>query len=119
MDRNRLENLLSDNILIISFFRRTYPVGRVRRMICTKSDILTSFQGRVNLNYRPPKHSPTINQKEHNIVIVWDILCQDYRWVPCESVNIIEVIPKNEFWNYYNNALLPMSKRDKIAFMNG
>lgn len=119
MNRSSLEEVLNHNILLISFWRRT-PPGGVRRMICTKSNfVLSSFQGRTNLNFRNPKHGPPdFNQVKVNVIVVWDILVQDYRLIPCESVSILDTIPETVFWKYYNDAIYPMTKADKIKFMN-
>lgn len=121
MNRSELNSLLEHNVLLIGFLRRTPPVGRRRNMICTKSNfILNSFQGRTNLNFRNPKHGgPAFDQAKANVVVVWDILVQDYRLVPCESVTVIDTIPESEFWEYYNDAIYPMSTKDKVKFMNG
>lgn len=120
MDRTTLNNKLKHNVLVIEFRRRTPPVGRLRRMICTKSeDILSSTQGSINLNFRPPKHGgPKFDEAKVNVCIVWDILMQDYRIVPCESAHILREIPVSRFWAYYNRYIFPMSQREKLRYMN-
>lgn len=119
MNRNELKSILEHNVLLLWFLRRTPPVGVRRNMICTKSNfILNSFQGRINLNFRSPKHgSLNFNEARYNLIIVWDILVQDYRLIPCESVRIIETIPEKNFWKYYNDSIYPMTKQSKIKFM--
>lgn len=121
MNRSTLESLLLKNVLVIAFKRRTDPKGVLRRMICTKSnEILNSTQGRFNLNFRNPKHGgPSYDEDKANTVVVWDILTQDYRQIPCESVSIIDTVPEQFFWKFYNDELRPMSKQDKIKFMHG
>ena len=121
MNRSILEESLKHNVLLISFIRRSRLKGHLRRMICTKSNfILNSFQGRTNLNFRNPKYGPPdFDQARVNVVVAWDILVQDYRLIPCESVSIIDTIPETGFWKYYNDALYPMTSQDKIKFMNG
>lgn len=121
MNRSELNSLLEHNVLLIGFLRRTPPVGHRRNMICTKSNfILNSFQGRTNLNFRSPKYGPPdFDQAKANVVVVWDILVQDYRLVPCESVTVIDTIPETGFWKYYNEAIYPMSAQAKVKFMNG
>lgn len=108
------------NVLVIAFNRRTDPKGVLRRMICTKSNfVLTSFQGRSILNYRAPKYGgPKFDEAKHNVVIVWDILTQDYRVIPCETVSVMQIVSEIKFWEFYNNVLMNMSKKDKIKFMN-
>lgn len=121
MQRAELYNLLLNNVLVLSFIKKTEPrKGWIRNMICTKSNkILSSLQGRINLNFRNPKYGgPVFNEVEHNVVVVWDILMQDYRVVPCESVNILSIIQEDFFWNFYNNKLIFMSSIEKNKFMN-
>lgn len=121
MNRTTLENDLLSNVLVLEFNRRTDPKGKLRRMICTKSDyILSSTQGRFNLNFRNPKFGgPKYDESKTNTVVVWDILTQDYRQIPCESVRVIDIIPEKLFWKYFNEQLRTMSKRDKVSFMHG
>lgn len=122
MKREYLVEELLNNVLVLHFNRRRNPKkGQIRRMICTKSaNILESTQGRFNLNFRNPKFGgPNFNEAEHNVIVVWDILRQDYRLVPCESVVIEQIIPESEFWEFYNDNLYPMSAREKINFMEG
>lgn len=118
MNRLILEDLLRYNVLVIGFNKRT--TRQFRQMICTKSNfVLSSFQGRVNLNFRNPKYGPPdFDLAKHNLEVVWDILVQDYRLIPCESVSISKTIPEKAFWKFYNEAIYPMSQKEKIKFMN-
>jgi len=122
VSRIQLEDLLKENVCEIRFVRRHPPRdGRpmTRRMICTKSySLLNSVDGRVKLNYRPPRHQSTANPVVQNLVIVWDILMQDYRNVPMEQCEVLEQIPVNKFWKYFNDKLYPMSPGDKVNLMN-
>lgn len=120
MDRGRLLNYLNHNVMVISFIRRSDPKGILRRMVCTKSNIiLSSLQGHTILNFRAPKYGgPKLDEVKNNLIVVWDILTQDYRLIPCESVSVIEIIPEDKFWTFYNETLKNMSKRDKVTFMN-
>jgi hypothetical protein len=90
-------------------------------MICTKSNyILSSFSARAKLNFRPPKYGGTkFDQKKLNLVVVWDILMEDYRCVPCETVKVMEVVPEKKFWTYYSNNIEPMNKRSRETYMRG
>lgn len=120
MDRSALNRDLLHNVLIIYFHRRTDPKGVLRRMICTKSDlILSSLQGHTILNFRSPKFgAPKCDEVKHNVTVVWDILTQDYRLIPCDSVRIIQKVHEGKFWKFFNDTLSGMSKEDKIKFMN-
>lgn len=89
-------------------------------MVCTNANqLLLSPDGRLTLNYSPPKGTPRFNQMAKNVVIVWDVLMQDYRAVSCESCDLIATVPANEeFWKYFREELLPMNAGQKTAFMN-
>lgn len=116
-----LENLLLKNVLDIRFLRRI-PVQNkpaTRRILCTKSyDLLNSTNGRIVLNYRPPKNAKQFNESQANACVVWDIMMQDYRIVPVESAVILEEIPADEsFWPYFNNKIYTLSTEQKVLFM--
>ena len=56
-----LDALLLDNVCEIRFARRIIKPGQAptRRMLCTKSlSLLNSVNGRISLNYFPPKGPP-------------------------------------------------------------
>ena len=38
--------------------------------------------------------------------------------VPCETVSVMQIVSEIKFWEFYNNVLMNMSKKDKIKFMN-
>lgn len=121
MNLQALETLLLNNVLDLKFVRRTPSPNRVttRRMLCTKSfDLLNSTNGKIVLNYRPPKQVKQFNEAQHNACVVWDIIMQDYRIVPAETVVIINKIPADEaFWQYFNNEIYIMSREQKIIYM--
>lgn len=120
--RPTLESLLLRNVLDLRFVRRSPAPGRppTRRMLCTKSyDLLGSTNGRIVLNYRPPKSGKQIIESKENACVVWDILMQDYRIVSADEVNVIREIPANdEFWKYFNKNILPMSAEQKLTYMD-
>jgi len=116
-----LNNLLLSNVLDIRFIRRD-PVPNkpaTRRILCTKSyDLLNSTNGRIVLNYRPPKNNKQFNESQVNACVVWDILMQDYRIIPADTATILEEIPANEdFWTYFNTNIYTLSTEQKIRFM--
>lgn len=119
MDRSRLEEQLKNNVLIITFARRTPPKGAFRRMLCTKSSvILNSTLASLSLNFRNPKHGgPKFDERAVNVIVVWDILKQDYRLVPCESARIEQVIEPDEFWEFFKNNVTTMTTRQAESFM--
>jgi len=122
VQRATLDSLLLNNVCEIRFVRRIPKPGfaSTRRMLCTKSyGLLNSTNGRITLNFRPPTHISRINEAAENVVIVWDILMQDYRVVSMDQVDLIQEIPANEeFWKYFNENIYPMSAEQKLNFMN-
>lgn len=120
--KSYIEQALLNNVIDVRFTRRIPVPGKplTRRMLCTKSQsLLNSTNGRLSLNYRPPKGPPQFNEGQENAVVVWDIFMQSYRVVPLETAVILNEIPANdEFWIYYNKNLLPMSGDQKLKFMN-
>jgi hypothetical protein len=117
-----LETLLLSNVLDLRFTRRIPVTGKpaTRRMLCTKSyELLNSTNGRIVLNYIPPRHGKQINEAITNTCVVWDILMQDYRVVSADQVDILREIPATEdFWKVFNNEIYTMSPKQKIQFMN-
>jgi hypothetical protein len=120
--QSALNNLLLSNVLDIRFTRRI-PVGGkapTRRMLCTKSyDLLNTINGKVVLNYQPPRHAKQIDEAITNTCIVWDILMQDYRVVSADQVDVLREIPANDsFWKIFNEEIYPMTPEQKLNFMN-
>lgn len=89
-------------------------------MLCTKSyNLLNSTNGRITLNYRPPRGPLKINEAADNLIVVWDILMQDYRNINMNQCDLVKQYPVNEeFWTYFNENIYPMSAEQKISFMN-
>ena len=122
VQRAALDSILLNNIADIRFVRRDPKPGlpSTRRMICTKSyELLTSTNGRITLNYKAPKGPPQLNEVAENLLVVWDVLMQDFRNISMDQVNLIEEWPVgDEFWTYFNESIYPMSKEQKFTFMN-
>jgi hypothetical protein len=117
-----LAALLKNNVCEIKFLRRKLKPGRspYRRMLCTNADnLLLGIDGRMTLNYDPPKSLPRYNPLIENIVIAWDILMQDFRAISCDSCQLIKTVPANiEFWDYFKENLSIMNAGQKIMFMD-
>ena len=108
-----LLKLLSNNVVELRFVRRHpkqgYPPNR--RMFCTNSKaLLYSIAGKITLKHKTPKgvglpYLPPLK----NLVVTWDIMMQDYRQIPLESVQIMEVFPVrneeeiNKFWEFFRH----------------
>ena len=122
ISKESLEQKLLNNVVDIRFVRRIPVPGRpaTRRMLCTKSSsLLNSTNGRMSLNYKPPMGGKRFNEAKQNAVIVWDIFMQGFRVISLEGATVLNEIPANdEFWQYYNQALLPMTAEQKLQFMN-
>lgn len=122
VSRSALDGILMNNVCEVRFVRRIPKSGAnpTRRILCTKShSLLTSTNGRITLNYRQPTKPPLINEAKENVVTVWDILMQDYRNISMDQCELIQQIPANEeFWEYFNESIYPMSPEQKLNFMN-
>ena len=122
--RPQLQALLKNNICDIFFLRRRpeRAPGRpvFRQMLCTNSpEILQSENGIRHLNYKPPGGPKKIKESIHNVVVTWDIFMQDFRNVSMEYCYLIKSIPADDnFWNFYNNVLYPMSPNEKLRYMD-
>ena len=122
VQRGTLDSLLLNNVCDIRFVRRDPKPGQspTRRMLCTKSlSLLDSVNGRISLNYFPPKNPPHTYLRPDNLVVAWDIIMQDYRNINMNQCDLISEIPANDdFWTYFNENIYPMSGKQKVNFMN-
>ena len=121
IQRAALDSLLLNNVCEVRFVRRRPRAGDgpTRRMLCTKSyELLNSINGRLTLNYAPPKGPKKINEAAENVLVVWDVLMQQYRTISMNSCDLIQQIPNDEFWEYFNENIYPMSPEQKFNFMN-
>jgi len=121
--RTEFKRLCTSHVCEIMFVRRRpeRAPGRplIRRMICTNSThILNTIKGRTQLQFRFPKTSFRIDERKHNVVCVWDIFMKDYRNVSMESCFLLRKTPKEEFWQYWDEALSFMDQQDMIQFMD-
>ena len=117
-----LANVLQENVVEVKFARRRPKAGSppTRRMLCTNAyALLNSPEGRVALNFKPPTNYPKFNAASKNLVVTWDVLMQSFRTISVESCELVSVIPDGEqFWEYFNEKLAPLSQSEKINFMN-
>ena len=119
---SNLKIMLLDKVCEVKFTRRNPKPGRPasRRMLCTNNvQLLNSVEGRTVLNYRPPRQAPDYNPNQENLIVVWDILMQDYRTINCDTVDLISTLESDQtFWIYINEKIAPMSPQEKMGFMN-
>lgn len=116
-----INSILQQGAAIIVFGRRRpkQGVSPFRRMFCTNSNnILQSMQGRLVLNYRPPSKPPAYNPAQKGLIITWDIMMQDYRMISPENLIIEQEIPDDNFWQYFEKNIYPMTAGQKMGFMN-
>jgi hypothetical protein len=127
ISRPNLKALARTHVCEIKFRRRNPITGRplYRRMLCTTSPLLLySVDGRLTLNYRPTTNPPPYNPDNYNLVIVWDILMQDYRSINMSYCNLIAKIPvinpdtMKKFWQYFNKEIFPKSSAEKKSWMD-
>ena len=118
-----LVSTLSNNVVELVFHRRRPKQGlpENRRMLCTLNyDILRSENGKLILNFKEASGASTYNPKQKGLVVVWDLLKQDWRMVNTESCKIVSTIPTSPpeiFWEYFNKIILPMSSGQKANFI--
>jgi len=116
-----LKTLLAENVCEVVFSRRRPRPNRplTRRMLCTlDANILNSVNGRLSLNYRPPAGPAPYNPESKNLLLVWDIFMQDWRNVNMDDCDVVQTIPEANFWQYFNETLLPMSPQQKLSYMD-
>ena len=120
--QSSLAAILKNNVCEIKFLRRRPKPGKspYRRMVCTNANrLLLGVDGRMTLNYTPPKGLPKFNPSQENIVVAWDVLMQDFRAISCDSCNLIRTIPANEeFWKFFKEELLTMTAGQKTMYMD-
>lgn len=118
----KMVNMLRNNVCEVKTSRRILVEGRPahRRMLCTLCmPLLNSIDGRMSLNYKPPSHPAPYNPAQYNLIVVWDIFMQDWRCLNMDDCQLISFIPGNEeFWQYFNAKLRPMSSGQKQTFMD-
>ena len=116
-----LNSDLLNNVCEVKFLKRTSPPNRpeYRRMLCTKNyELLSSVNGKISLNFREATHQKAINEAVKNVLVVWDILMQDYRIISLDDCDLVKKIPADEsFWEYFNTNIYPMTTEQKVNFM--
>lgn len=120
---SELVRLLRNNICEIRFTRRHRKAGRPahRRMLCTNSlNFMMIPQWKVALNYRHPSSFPKFSPKEHNVIITWDILMQDFRMIPVDEVELIQRYEASDagFGPIFNDVFRKLSPQEKIKWMD-
>jgi len=119
-----LKTILETNVAEIRFTRRRLKAGRLaqRHMICSNDKkFLNKPEGRITLNFRPVasnKPVPYFNRTAKNVLNVWDIIMQDYRNISMDNCDLIQIIPSNKFWEFFEKNLAILSPREKMRYMD-
>ena len=95
-----LRNKLQNNVCEIIFEKRRPKPG-----------------DRTTLNYKPPGGAPKYNPESKNLLPVWDIMMQGWRMVSLDNCEVVNEIPENTFFEYFNENIYPMSADEKRAYM--
>lgn len=120
VSRTGLQQLLLNGAVELKFNRRHLKQGWPlrRRMLCSLDvKLLNGTQGRYALNFQPAKQQPAYDPNAHNLVCAWDIFMQDWRMIPVETVDVVRVIERKDFWPFFNDVLAPMGAAEKERFM--
>jgi hypothetical protein len=118
-----LKKLCLSNAVELKFVRRNkLRIPPSRRMLCTlDSALLNSTLGKEILNFKVPRFSSPYNAASKGLLIVWDIIMQDWRAIPvdsCEVVSAVSTKPANIFWEYFNRVLGKMTVSQKKSFQD-
>jgi hypothetical protein len=118
------KQILYANVVELRFVRRRKVKDRppTRRMLGSLNlNILNSDQGRLIFNFKLPSSSKAYNFEQKNLVSVFDLFMQDWRTVPVDSAEIINIIPcspQEKFWDYFNEILVKMTAEQKALFLD-
>jgi len=120
-----LRMLLHTYVVELAFTKRT--TGGPRVMLCTNAPtLLASPEGRIALHWHPPKGvGLPYNPSQKKLVVVWDIMWQQYRQVPIESVRILDTIPVrtdhelDDWWEFFADDLQNLTGTNKKKYMGG
>ncbi len=119
-----LQQLCNSHVVELKFTRRHKIAGRPlgRRMLCTlDATLLDSQLGKEVFHFKPPTTSPPYDANAKNLVVVWDILYQDWRAIPIESCEVVTATPTKppeKFWQFFDKTIAKMSSVQKAAFMD-
>ena len=115
-----LKSKLQSNVCEIIFEKRRPKPGdsSSRRMLCTLDEsLLNSVNGSTTLNYKPPSGPPKYNPESKNLLPVWDIMMQSWRMVNMDNCEIVNEISEDNFFEYFNEKIYPMTADEKRNYM--
>lgn len=124
LSNTALKQLLQNNVVELIFSRRNIRKNRPtqRRMLATLNfNILNSNVGQKVFNFKIPTSYTSYDVNSYKLLTVFDIFMQDWRNIPTDSVNIVQILPSDpveKFWEYFDNVLSKMSASQKAVFMD-
>lgn len=123
LSRDGLKRMALGHVVEAKFTRRDKNrMPKTRRIFFTLDVmLLNSVQGRKILNFRKPTKQAAYNAASKNLLVVWDIIMQDWRSVPLETLIVIHAVatrPQEKFWEFFNKAIKGMTPAQKATFMD-
>jgi hypothetical protein len=116
-----LKRLLQSNVCEVRTLRRLPIANRAtfRRCLCTNSlELLLSNEGRMTLNFMPARGILPYNPTQKRLIVVWDILMQNFRQLNMNACDLVNTIPIKDFWKYFNEKIVNLTAQQKMAFMD-
>ena len=132
--QDNIAKLLSNNVVEITFKRRRWPIKSAgvgqgspwRRMLATSNwDFLLAHKSTFKFS-TPTGSKPRSKKwyKERNLVIVQDLVRQDWRMISLDDYEVVKVVSVNtkdqqeEYIKYYKNLFKKYGKKKLIGFFN-
>lgn len=127
MTNSALQHLLGTHVIELSFVRRHPKLGwsNIRSMLGTTNyKLLNGDFGKQVLHFIPPKGvGMGYDYKSKGLVVVYDMMRQEYRVFGSEQVTIHQQWPLNTdeeieaFHQYFYDNIINMTNQKKIDFM--
>jgi hypothetical protein len=121
-----LRKICQQSVVELKFIRRIPKIGMppFRRMLCTLNvPLLNGDIGKNILNFIRPTNNPPYNAEEKGLVVVWDILMQNWRAIPAASCEIAVVYKLStkadqaKFFKFFDTVIGKMNEAQKRSFM--
>ena len=101
-----LKKLCKEAVVELKFVRRVKKMGfpMQRRMFCTLNvPLLNGDIGQNILNFKRPTKPPPYNAEAKGLVVVWDIIMQDWRNIDAKSAVVIKKTSEDSLPIYVND----------------
>jgi hypothetical protein len=122
-----LKKICQQSVVEIKFKRRNKKLGFPpnRRILCTLNvQLLNGDIGKNILNFVRPTQNPPYNAESKGLVVVWDIIMQNWRAIPAESCeiatffNLTTKADQAKFFNFFDKVVLKMTASQKKNFID-